>query len=212
MLPATASCMQAFEVEFDWQICMENAASMERTITEDGLFWQYAGYMELDVSTPQTPDIYSSFVQKQRLSRAVKFIAPRTVSVNMTESTVRIWNPTLVLPNITYDLSLYNDTANGISTVFFSTAVAAPWTFANTTLQVGAILPLWVCALCWCLALSSLPFHSRSDCTVFNPFFALSPGIETAHQSPKSPESLTSTLDPSSPPIRRTPPLMSAWT
>ena len=91
MLPPTIDCKQAFSVEFDWQICMENANSMNRTMTPDGLYWLYSGYMEVDVSTPNTVNQYMAVQQTQRLARAVTFVAPRTVTVDLTQSFVRVW-------------------------------------------------------------------------------------------------------------------------
>lgn len=126
------SCMQQFSVEFNWIICMEDATSMTRTTSEDGLYFLYTGAMQINISTPINVNIFLQATQTQSLSRALKFAVPRTVTVDMTQSSVSIWNRMLVLPNITFAGASWGNSATGVSTVTLSSRVINPWTMYNT--------------------------------------------------------------------------------
>ena len=76
--------------------------------------------MEFSVATHIVVDEYMQTDQTQSLARAIQFAAPRTVTVDMTQSSVRVWNPLLFVPKIRFQGAQWdrnNQSSLGISAV-----------------------------------------------------------------------------------------------
>jgi hypothetical protein len=93
---------------------MENQDSMARTATDDGLQWKYTGYLGINVSTPVVigsggNDYQVAASQSQTLYRAVAFLAPKTLAVDMTQQHVRVWSRDLVVPSLVFYTADWGD-------------------------------------------------------------------------------------------------------
>lgn len=132
MLPANGtSCVQSFEAEFEWSTCMENQTSMTREA--DGNNWRYSGFMVIDVSTPIIVGGLFPEYQVQSLARAVQFLAPKTLTIDMSEQTLRIWNRELVLPILNFLSASWGQGAYMTSTIRLSSRIINPWTFSASS-------------------------------------------------------------------------------
>lgn len=112
--------------------CMEDQTSMTRTATQDGQYWQYDGYLEVHVTTPLVigsggSDYQVATTQAQVLNRAVKFLAPKTLTFNLTQQSLRIWSADLVVPLLVFDHAVWGNSTTS-SLIVLKSRIINPWT------------------------------------------------------------------------------------